>query len=231
MGVEENSGLADRAATYRALGEPARLAIVDSLMLGDAAPSQLQARLGMASNLLAHHLGVLERAGVVRRSRSQADQRRTYLRLSAHVADLLGQTIPRVAARVVFVCTENAARSQLAASLWSCRSDLPVTSAGTHPARQVHPRALATARRHNLPLAPMVPRRLQNVLRGGDLVVAVCDRAYEHMRSPTDWLHWSVPDPTHSVDDTAFDRVVTELGTRVDRLVPAVVPAVPRAVQ
>ena len=54
-----------RARVHAALGEPARLAIVDRLVPGDASPSELAAALGVASNLLAHHLRVLEQAGVV----------------------------------------------------------------------------------------------------------------------------------------------------------------------
>ena len=209
---------------HSALGEPARLAIVDCLMLGDAAPSRLQAVLGMSSNLMSHHLGVLQRAGVLRRTRSQADRRRIYLSLQPAVRGVLAAASPRYAARVVFVCTENAARSQLAAALWAQRADLPVTSAGTHPAAQVHPHTLATARRHNLPLSPFVPRRLEDVIAPDDLIVAVCDRAYEHQRSPTDWLHWSVPDPVDIGHETAFDLTLTELDERLSGLIPAVTP-------
>ncbi|TDB88979.1 ArsR family transcriptional regulator, partial [Actinomadura sp. KC216] len=54
-----------RAAVHAALGEPARLAIVDALLLGDASPGELGAGLGAPSNLVAHHLRVLAEAGVV----------------------------------------------------------------------------------------------------------------------------------------------------------------------
>ncbi len=49
---------------YSALADPGRLAIVDQLMSADASPSELQASLSMSSNLLAHHVKVLEDAGV-----------------------------------------------------------------------------------------------------------------------------------------------------------------------
>ena len=71
-----------RAAVHAALGDPARLRIVDMLLLGDLSPSELAAQLQMPSNLLAHHLKVLENAGVVSRHRSEGDRRRTYLRLA-----------------------------------------------------------------------------------------------------------------------------------------------------
>ncbi len=65
-----------RAAVHAALGDPGRLAIVDALAFEDVSPSWLQASLGMVSNLLAHHVGVLEGVGVVRRLRSEGDRRR-----------------------------------------------------------------------------------------------------------------------------------------------------------
>ena len=51
----------------------------------------------------------------------------------------------RAVSRVVFVCTHNSARSQLATALWAQRSMVPVASAGTRPAARVHPRAVRVA--------------------------------------------------------------------------------------
>ena len=45
---------------HAALGEPARLAIVDELAVSDRSPKELGERLDIPSNLLAHHLTVLE---------------------------------------------------------------------------------------------------------------------------------------------------------------------------
>src|ERR687895_621008 len=78
----ERTDVARRAAVHAALGDPGRLAIVDALVLGEASPSELQRLLDMSSNLLAHHVRVLERAGVVSRHRSEGDRRRSYLRLT-----------------------------------------------------------------------------------------------------------------------------------------------------
>ncbi len=49
---------------HAALADPARLRITDTLLAGDASPSELAAMLAMPSNLLAHHLHVLEQAGI-----------------------------------------------------------------------------------------------------------------------------------------------------------------------
>ena len=75
MGTERHAGLGRRAALHSVLGDVARRAIVEALVRADASPSQLQAELGMASNLLAHHLRVLEASGVLRRVRSGGDRR------------------------------------------------------------------------------------------------------------------------------------------------------------
>src|SRR5215207_10068873 len=98
-----------RAAVHAALGDPARLAVVDELLLGDRSPGELAAALGLASNLLAHHLHVLEAAGVIGRTRSEADRRRTYVRLIPAALAVLAPAVRLDAPRVVFVCTHNSA--------------------------------------------------------------------------------------------------------------------------
>ncbi|MCE7000763.1 helix-turn-helix domain-containing protein [Saccharothrix sp. S26] len=219
------SGTADRARVHAALGEPARLAVVDLLLLGDASPGEVGRRLGLPGNLLAHHVKLLEQAGIVRRSRSEGDRRRTYLRLrTAALADLVPTGVRR-APRVVFVCSRNSARSQLAAALWHRRSRVPTASAGTRPADRVHPLAVATARAHGLSLTRARTHHLRDVLRPDDLVVAVCDSAHEELADHDDRLHWSVPDPAAAGTPDAFDAAYRDLADRVDRLVPAVHPA------
>lgn len=215
--------LRQRARLHAALGEPARLAIVDRLLLGDASPTEIGRDLGLPSNLLAHHVKLLEQAGVVERTRSEGDHRRTYLRLRPAVLAGLVPVAARTAPRVVFVCTRNSARSQLAAALWREHSSVPAASAGTHPARQVHPRAVAVARSAGLSLAGARTAEVADVLREDDLVVAVCDNAHEEL-GPGQRLHWSVPDPARVGTEAAFTRAFTELADRVDRLAPAVHP-------
>ena len=55
-------GLAARAAAYAALGDPSRLAIIDRLANADLASGELADALGLPTNLIAHHLRVLEDA-------------------------------------------------------------------------------------------------------------------------------------------------------------------------
>jgi protein-tyrosine-phosphatase/DNA-binding HxlR family transcriptional regulator len=214
--------LSARARVHRALGEPGRLAVVDALLVGDASPSELGGALGMSSNLLAHHLGILEDAGVIIRVRSEGDRRRSYVRLAPAAFAALVPAVAVPATRVVFVCTHNSARSQLAAALWSQRSRVPAASAGTHPRPRVHRRAVATAGRHGLILAPSQTAHIRDVLRAADLVVVVCDNAHEELGRIGCRLHWSVPDPARADTDEAFERAYDDIADRVGRLAAAV---------
>jgi protein-tyrosine-phosphatase/DNA-binding transcriptional ArsR family regulator len=214
-----------RARVHAALGEPSRLAIVDALALADASPGELGAALGLATNLVAHHLRVLAEAGVIVRSRSEGDRRRTYLRLVPGVLAALTPPPPLEVPRVVFVCTRNSARSQFAAALWRRRNGVPAASAGTRPADRVHPRAVRVAARHGLAIDQVRPRYAGDVIDPGDLVIAVCDTAYEQLgRLPARTgrrLHWSVPDPARHDTDEAFEAAFTDIAGRVDRLAAA----------
>jgi protein-tyrosine-phosphatase len=218
-----------RARVHAALGDPARLSIVDRLALEDASPGVLGEALGLPTNLLAHHVKILQEAGLIERRRSEGDRRRTYLRL---VPDTLRGLLPAShlqAPRIVFICTHNSARSQLAAALWARASMVPATSAGTIPAPRVNPHAVTIARRHGLRIDNARTAHLDDVLRPDDLVVAVCDNAHERL-GDRDRLHWSVPDPVAAGTDDAFERALTDIAARIDRLAPAVhLPGAPDA--
>lgn len=211
-----NAAIDARAALHAALGDPARLAIVEELAISDRAPSALSARFGLAGNLLAHHLDVLEGVGLIERQVSAGDRRRRYVRLRRDTLRnlALGTTPPR-AGRALFVCTQNSARSQLAAALWRKRTGRDATSAGTHPADRVHPGALAAARRAGLDLTGARPRALGPDDLDVDVVVTVCDRAHEELDPPEDWWHWSVSDPVDAGTRRAFDAALTELDERI----------------
>ena len=219
MITEQYPGLERRAAVHAALADPARLCITDVLADGDASPSELAAKLAMPSNLLAHHLQVLQGAGLVTRRRSEGDRRRSYLRLVPGALDALAGPRTRTARRVLFVCTANSARSHLAAALWRQASKVPAASAGTHPAAVIAPGALDAARRHNLPLPRLRPRYISDVEQDGDLIVTVCDLAREELGQLT-VVHWSVPDPVPVGDPATFDAVLAELVRRVGILSP-----------
>lgn len=224
MNTEWQAEIERRAALHAVLSDPGRLAVVELLSLGDRSPSELSADLGMASNLVAHHVGVLVGHGLVSRRRSEGDRRRTYLHLTPDAAIVpSGWTMPRPR-RVLFVCTANSARSHLAAALWHRTSRITAASAGTRPAAAVAPGALAAAARHDLPLPDVKPRLFSDVRREGDLVVTVCDNAHEEIGAAAD-LHWSVPDPVATADDAAFDAAFEEIARRVEDLAPRIARA------
>jgi protein-tyrosine-phosphatase/DNA-binding transcriptional ArsR family regulator len=217
MNVERVPTVEARAKVHAALGDSARLRIVDALQLGDASPSELSALLDMPSNLLAHHLKVLDAAGLISRRRSDGDARRTYLRLRPDVLDGLSSGTQAAPERVVFVCTANSARSQLAAAIWRSTSPLPVASAGTHPAPRIAPGARQAARRRRLRLESAEPVELSAITRTGDLIVSVCDNAHEELGG-LDQIHWSVPDPVPVGTFAAYDDVILDLDDRVHTL-------------
>ncbi|HEY5981254.1 MAG TPA: helix-turn-helix domain-containing protein [Microlunatus sp.] len=225
--LEAVEGVEDRrVALFAALGEPLRLAIVDRLVPGDVSPGELRTELGLATNLLAHHLGVLEQAGVIRRVRSEGDRRRSYLQLrldeplvwAACLAGPAAATAVAAAPRIVFVCTGNSARSQFAAASWAAVSAVPAMSAGTHPAPRVHPRAVTIGGRHGLHLEQAVPAAVGAVLREDDVVVAVCDRAHEELEDPASRLHWSIPDPARLDTEAAFEDAYVDIQRRIHHL-------------
>ncbi len=248
-----SGSLPGRARLYAALGEPVRLAIVDHLALGDASPGELGVVVGLPTNLLAHHLRVLEAAGLIRRVRSEGDKRRSYVQLrwdDEVVARLLSASVTGpggIVPRVMFVCTHNSARSQLAAAAWARVSLIPVACAGTRPAARVHPGAVEVGRRHGLRLGRARTHRVTDTVRAGDLIVAVCDHAHEELvadppgppgadgpgtdgpgagtiaapASGRTWLHWAVPDPVRVGTDEAFEAVYADLTHRIDRLAGA----------
>jgi len=212
-----------RAAKHAALGDPVRLALIDELAMADRSPVELRHLLDLESNLLAHHLDVLESVGMIVRSRSSGDGRRRYVHLLAGALD--GLTPGRCVApgRALFICTHNSARSQLAAALWRSMTRSPADSAGTEPATSVHPKAIAAAARAGLDLSKAKPRSVDTVAELPAIVVTVCDQAHEALDVDPSWLHWSVPDPVASRSRRAFDDTVAELRHRIGTLVGATI--------
>ena len=214
MNVEE------RATAFAALGDASRLRIVDLLRLTDLSPGDIAERLDLDSNLVAHHLRVLERADLVRRVTSSGDGRRRYVQL---VDESLASLFPVIARnsrprRVLFVCTLNSARSQLAAALWRSSGAGSADSAGTRPADRVHPGAVAAARRAGLRLDDETPKHLSDVRGRPSLVVTVCDEAHEELGPSEGWLHWSIPDPVRGGRASQFDDVIRILRRRIELL-------------
>lgn len=208
-----------RTAVHHALGDVHRLAMVDALWVSDRTPTELRQLTGLESNLLAFHLDVLEKAGLLGRHRSQGDGRRRYVTLHTDLLrEYAAPAVPRGPGEVLFVCSHNAARSQLAAALWTATTGEPSLSAGTEPATVVHPLAVRVARAHGLDLSGAAPRSYEQVEVEPSLVVSVCDRARESALPfdvPT--VHWSVRDPVGG-RPADFERAFSIIQERVGRL-------------
>ena len=221
MDIDQDSS---RVARFAALGDPVRLAITDLLHDDDLSPDSLIASLQIPGNLLAHHLKILTEVGLVTRTRSQADGRRTYLHLELGGFDDLLPTASTInTRRVVFVCTENSARSVMAEAIWRDVSSVPVSSAGTDPAYRINPRTRTAIRRAGLLLEQREPRDLDEVLKPSDLIVSVCDAVNEKLVNRSNSrLHWSIADPARVGNDAAFAQTFDEIRGRVLALVPHV---------
>ena len=221
---ESRTGLEQRAAAHAALGDSHRLTVLDALLVSDRSFSELVSLTVLPSNLLAHHLEVLEQAGMVEQVRSSGDRRRRYWRLRRDRLEALRLTAPALSMRtVLFVCTENSARSQLAAAIWNASALGHADSAGTHPAERVHPLAVKTAARHGIDLSTARPRSVSQRDLQADLIVTVCDRAHEDLflKHGAETLHWTLPDPAAAGTKAAFDQTYRLLEQRIETIAAA----------
>ena len=212
-----------RATVHRALGDEVRLQIVDELTLSDRTPQELARLTASETNLLSHHLGVLEEAGLIRRRVSSGDRRRRYISLES---ELLRDLIPEqrlTATSVVFVCTHNSARSQVAEALFRSRSGIRVQSAGPNPRDSVHPKAIQIGAEMGIDLSAHRPKGYAGIAGSPDLVVSVCDLAVEgEVPFEARRMHWSIPDPVETGLIADFRSSFSEIDRRVGLLVNAI---------
>jgi len=114
--------------------------------------------------------------------------------------------------RLLFVCTGNSARSQMAEALlnWKGKDRFHAESAGSQPAARVNPYALETLRSYGVPFASHAPRGLDGLERERwDFVITVCDRAKEScpvFPGQPVLAHWGMPDPAEVMGDAAAKR-------------------------
>ena len=129
---------------------------------------------------------------------------------------------------MLFLCTHNAARSQIAEALLDRkgRDRFIVGSAGTQPAAKVHPMALAVLEERGIDWTDHKTKSTDDVSRDNwDLIITVCDRARESCPSfpgrPV-FAHWSIEDPSAVIgaegQRTAFRATVADLSRRIDLL-------------
>lgn len=231
------------------LAEPVRRELVVALGRSDHRVGELVDLVARPQNLVSYHLGELRRAGVVTARRSSADGRDVYysadpIRCGELLADAaaalhpaLGRhpasARPRRRARVLFLCTGNSARSQIAAALAEHRAcgRIVAHSAGSHP-KPLHPEAVRVMADRGIDIAGRSTTPLTRFSRSRfDRVVTLCDKVREICPEfpgrPTA-VHWSISDPTTAHDLTAaFDRTAADIERRVGLLVTELVGPTP----
>ena len=206
----------------------------------DRRVGELATRVGIAPNLVSYHLGVLRAAGLVTSRRSSADGRDTYYRLDhVRLRDRIGSAAAalhpalRLAPpadapvrapasrkpRVLFLCTGNSARSQMAEALLEHRSggSVEARSAGSHP-KELHRSAVRVMADRGIDISGKRSKHLDRFARRRfDRVVTLCDKVKEvcpEFPGAPPTAHWSMPDPA-TLDDDAFDHTADEIEGRV----------------
>ena len=127
--------------------------------------------------------------------------------------------------RVLFLCTGNSARSQIAEALLEAMSDgaVAAASAGSHP-KPLHPNAVRVMKKRGIDISGNRVKHVDElVAQRFDVVITLCDRVKEvcpEFPSHPDLVHWSTPDPAvEGANDRAtlpaFARLVTELEIRI----------------
>ena len=113
--------------------------------------------------------------------------------------------------RVLFVCTHNSARSQMAEGLLRQAGGgrFEAFSAGTE-ASSVHPLAISAMAEFGLDISSQAPKSVEQFLSCElDFVITVCDQANEScpiFPGTSRRLHWSFPDPA-AVEGSEAERL------------------------
>jgi ArsR family transcriptional regulator, arsenate/arsenite/antimonite-responsive transcriptional repressor / arsenate reductase (thioredoxin) len=224
-------------------GHPVRWLLLSELARSDRQVRELKALLAQPQSLVSYHLARLRAGGLVAVRRSSADRRDVYYSIDlARCGELLTaagaalhpglRLIPppagklRAPARVLFLCTGNSARSQMAQAIIEQMAPDTVTaaSAGSHP-RPLHPNAIRVMSEDGVDISGRSSTHL-DVFAGQrfDYVISLCDRLREicpEFPGAAEVIHWSIPDPGAggggSDADTypAFRAVAADLRTRI----------------
>jgi thioredoxin type arsenate reductase len=231
------------------LAHQLRWRILSALSLSDLRVSELIEMLEQPANLVSYHLKLLRGKRLVTARRSSADGRDMYYSLNLsrlqalyfnageqlHPALYMDTTYLRPArlslqdpVRVLFVCTHNSARSQMAEGLMrqAAGETVHVYSAGSQPSG-VHPLAVQVMAVRGIDIGHHHSKHVDEFAgRTFDYVITVCDRAREVCPVFPDQpvnIHWSLPDPaeignTQRQRHDAFKQTADQLATRIHYL-------------
>jgi protein-tyrosine-phosphatase/DNA-binding transcriptional ArsR family regulator len=232
--------------TFLALaGHPLRWRLLTELARSDRRVRELCGLVAQPQALVSYHLGKLRSERLVSMRRSIADGRDVYYSLDlARCGTLLAETgtalhpglgpppasaaSPRASKlRLLFLCTGNSARSQMAEALANQLGDgsVEASSAGSRP-KPLHPEAVRVMRERGIDIAGRRSKHLDEFAGERlDCVITLCDRVREvcpEFPGRPATVHWSIPDPARDADPGAFDRVADELATRIGFLLTLV---------
>ncbi|MDX6646538.1 MAG: ArsR family transcriptional regulator, arsenate/arsenite/antimonite-responsive transcriptional [Miltoncostaeaceae bacterium] len=236
----------------RLAGHPLRWRLLGELAHSDRRVGELCELAGQRQSLVSYHLRQLRDGGLVSARRSLADGRDTYYVLElARCGELLasagaalhpglastvgshaGRDRGLARARVLFLCTGNSARSQMAEALTEQLSAGAVraASAGSHP-KPLHPNVVRVMRERGIDLAGRRSKHLSEFTsQRFDYVISLCDRVREvcpEFTGAPEAIHWSLRDPacapgTDGQTLPAFDRSAAVLATRICFLLEAI---------
>jgi protein-tyrosine-phosphatase/DNA-binding transcriptional ArsR family regulator len=232
------------------VAHPVRWRLVSELAHSDRRVGELCSLVAESQSLVSYHLSRLRAERVVLGRRSTADGRDTYYVLdldrcrellvgagaALHPGLRLGQPPrPRTwwqgsAVRVLFLCTGNSARSQIAEALTQQLSNgaVDAVSAGSAP-KPLHPDAVRVLAERGIDIASRSSKHL-NAFAGDrfDFVISLCDRVREVcpvFPDHPDLIHWSVPDPSREGSYPAFQRALIEIESRVTYLLDQITAA------
>jgi len=226
----------------RAAGHPLRWQLLGELARSDRQVAELTGLTGRPQSLVSYHLAKLRADGLVSARRSSFDGREAYYsldlaRCGALLADTgqalhpglrLAPTAPKRRpgrTRVLFLCTGNSARSQMAQALAE-RLGVEAFSAGSHP-KPLHPNAIRAMRRRGIDLRGRRSKHVDELAgRRFACVVTLCDRVREvcpEFPSGPARVHWSIADPAaegggDAATYPAFERTAAELEARIPYL-------------
>jgi ArsR family transcriptional regulator, arsenate/arsenite/antimonite-responsive transcriptional repressor / arsenate reductase (thioredoxin) len=226
------------------LSDPLRWHLVGELGRSDRRVGELVELVGKPQNLVSYHLAELRRVGIVSGRRSSADGRDVYYRADLlRCRELLGDagfslhpglsrgptsrvgTPLRGRPRVLFLCTGNSARSQIAEALVQHRSGgaVEARSAGSHP-KALHPNAVRVLAARGIDIAGRSTKPHSRFARTRfDRVITLCDKVREicpEFAGTPIIAHWSIADPamtanTDTATYAAFQHVTDEIEDRV----------------
>ena len=254
--MRQSAATSEQATSFLSLiGHPQRWRLVEELARSDRRVNELVDAVDAPSNLVSYHLRKLRQGELVHERRSSADARDVYYALDLdRLRQLYSETARSLhpglaeseaaqpkgsrrhdrAVRVLFLCTHNSARSQMAEGILRQLGGerFEVYSAGSQPSR-VHPLAIQVMTKRQIDISGHRSKHMDELAdQKFDYVITVCDIASEAcpvFPGAPERIHWSIPDPSAANGSEkqrlgAFEIAANDLLTRLRYFVNLAAP-------